>query len=73
MTSYPDITPIVTERLVMRGFEPGDFPAYAAYYTDPARTGGVGGALPRHQVFERFCSMIGHWAMRGFGRYAVTL
>ena len=72
MTAFPDITPIRTERLVLRGFAPADYPAYEAYYTDPARTGGVGGALPPHQAFERFCSMIGHWAMRGFGRYAIT-
>ena len=62
---------IETERLLLRGFEPADFPGYRAYYTGD-RTGGVGGPLPEYKVFERFCAMIGHWAVRGFGRYAIA-
>lgn len=62
---------IETERLILRGFVSGDFPAYCAYYTGE-RTAGVGGPLPEHRVFERFCAMIGHWDMRGYGRYAIT-
>lgn len=66
-------TTITTERLVLRPFRHGDLAAYSAYYTDPARTGGVGGAQPEHKVFERFCAMIGHWDLRGFGRLAICL
>lgn len=66
-----DVPVIETERMVLRGFEADDFPAYRAYYTGN-RTGGVGGPLPEYQVFERFCSMIGHWQIRGFGRFAVA-
>lgn len=72
MTPMLDIPVIRSERLVLRGLRAADFPAYAAYYTDPARTTGVGGPLSTDRVFERFASMIGHWAMRGFGRYAIT-
>lgn len=63
---------LTTDRLTLRGFERQDLPAYTAYYTG-SRTGGVGGPLPEHKVFERFCAMIGHWAMRGFGRFAICL
>lgn len=66
-------TRLNTERLHLRQFQEQDLAPYAAYYTDPTRTGGVGGALPEHKVFERFCAMIGHWALRGFGRYAICL
>lgn len=66
------VEPLTSERLTLRGFEARDFPAYLAYYTGD-RTGGVGGPLPEFKVFERFCSMIGHWQVRGFGRYAITL
>lgn len=72
MIPGPNIPSVRTDRLVLRGFVPEDFPAYAAYYTNPARTGGVGGPLSAHAVFERFTSMIGHWVVRGFGRYAIT-
>jgi len=66
------IPPLTTDRLTLRGFEARDYPAYRAYYTGP-RTSGVGGPLPVAQVFQRFCAMIGHWQMRGFGRFAITL
>ncbi len=61
-----------TSRLVLRAFCLDDQEAYVAYYTGP-RTAGVGGAKPRYQVVERFHAMAGQWALRGFGRYAVTL
>lgn len=56
----------------MRGLQPGDYPAFQAFCADASRRGGVGGALPSYQAFERFSAMIGHWTMRGFGRYAIT-
>lgn len=63
---------IQTERLILRAFEARDLDPYVGYYTGP-RTGGVGGPLPRHKVVERFCAMIGHWTLRGFGRFAICL
>ncbi|MEM9707276.1 MAG: GNAT family N-acetyltransferase [Pseudomonadota bacterium] len=62
---------IETERLLLRDFRAGDFPLYRDYYTGE-RTDGVGGPLPEERVFERFASMIGHWTLRGFGRYAIA-
>jgi RimJ/RimL family protein N-acetyltransferase len=62
---------IITERLQLRQFEPRDLEPYLAYYTGP-RTSGVGGPKPRYVVVERFMAMIGQWALRGYGRYAVT-
>jgi RimJ/RimL family protein N-acetyltransferase len=65
----PDI--LRTARLTLRRPVQADLEAYVAYYTGP-RTGGVGGPKPRHVVVERFMAMAGQWAVRGFGRYAVT-
>lgn len=61
-----------TERLTLRPFAASDLEAYVAYYAG-ARTDGVGGAKPRHQAVERFLTMAGQWAIRGFGRYAMDL
>ncbi len=72
MTVSFHIPPIRTPRLILRSFRPEDYPGYLAYYTG-GRTEGVGGPLPENRVFERFASMIGHWTLRGFGRYAIAL
>ena len=61
-----------TDRLVLRPLRAGDFEAYAGYYTGP-RAEFVGGPISRVDAFNRFCSMIGHWQMRGFGRFAICL
>jgi RimJ/RimL family protein N-acetyltransferase len=48
-----------------------DLEGYVSYYTGD-RTGGVGGPKPRYVVVERFMAMVGQWALRGYGRYAMT-
>lgn len=63
---------ITTERLTLRPFEMRDLEGYVAYYTGD-RTGGVGGPKPRYLVVERFMAMIGQWALRSYGRYAIDL
>ncbi|UMA65013.1 GNAT family N-acetyltransferase [Roseivivax marinus] len=59
-----------TDRLTLRPFRAPDFDTYAAYYTGP-RAAFVGGPVSRAEAFTRFCAMIGHWQMRGFGRFAI--
>ncbi|MEJ8473614.1 GNAT family N-acetyltransferase [Roseibium algae] len=60
-----------TPRLVLRMPELSDFPAYRDYATSD-RTRFTGGPKPHHTAFEKFASMIGHWALRGFGRFIIT-
>jgi RimJ/RimL family protein N-acetyltransferase len=61
-----------TERLVLRLPGPQDFPAQAAFLaSDRARF--VGGPLAEGRAWRALASMIGHWAMRGFGMWAVTV
>ncbi|MEJ6393664.1 GNAT family N-acetyltransferase [Gymnodinialimonas sp. 2305UL16-5] len=61
---------ITTDRLTLRMLRSGDLAPYLTYCASP-RTGGVGGPQPEHKVCERFCAMIGQWALRGFGRLAI--
>lgn len=61
-----------TQRLTLRKPLPDDLSAYAAYCASD-RSRFVGGPYAAHQAFEKFASMIGHWDLRGFGRYVMTL
>ncbi len=65
-------TTISTERLTLRPFEMRDLEGYVAYYTGD-RTGGVGGPKPRHLAVKQFMAILGQWALRGYGRYAIDL
>jgi RimJ/RimL family protein N-acetyltransferase len=62
--AFPIIT---TERLVLRGPEPGDFDPIAGFYADAPRSTGFGGPLDRTEAWRWFASMIGHWALHGYG------
>ena len=66
-----DIPVIETARLRLRAPEARDFEAYAAFRaSDRARL--LGGPYTRGQAFDQICSIIGHWHMRGFGRWMVA-
>ncbi|MGL4238745.1 GNAT family N-acetyltransferase [Tabrizicola sp.] len=72
MTLAFHIPTLTTARLTLRGPGPQDFPGQAAFLaSDRARF--VGGPLAERLAWRALASMIGHWAMRGFGMWAVTL
>ncbi|WP_208350793.1 GNAT family N-acetyltransferase [Pseudaestuariivita rosea] len=60
-----------TERLTLRGPELSDLDAYAEYGASP-RTAYVGGPFNRAQAFDRLSNLIGHWHLRGFGRWIIA-
>lgn len=64
---------LTTDRLILRGFEPGDADAYAAMMADPAVTQflGDGEPLGRADAWRQLALVIGHWTLRGFGLWAV--
>lgn len=64
---------IETDRLILRGPAPSDFEAIAAFYADPVRSMGFGGVLPRDEAWRWFASTIGHWHLRGYGFWTMTL
>ena len=65
------IPTLETDRLILRGPEAKDFDAYAAFRaSDRAKM--VGGPYSRAQAFSQFTSLIGHWTLRGYGRWVVA-
>ncbi|MFQ1699623.1 GNAT family N-acetyltransferase [Loktanella agnita] len=65
------IPTLQTERLTLRAPSADDFEAYAAFrVSDRAKT--VGGPYSRAQAFDQLCSIIGHWHLRGYGRWMVA-
>lgn len=67
MTPIPTLT---TERLTLRAPVLADVEPYAAFYaTDRAQF--VGGPMTREQVWRGVAAEIGHWSLRGYGRWSV--
>lgn len=69
MTTAPSIT---TERLLLRKPQGADLAAYVGYCTSE-RARFVRGPFTEAQTFDKLAAMIGHWAIRGFGRYVIEL
>src|SRR5690606_31320233 len=44
---------------------------YAGYYADPATARFVGGQMDRAMAWRHMAALAGHWALRGFGVWAV--
>ncbi|MEO9462499.1 MAG: GNAT family N-acetyltransferase, partial [Marinomonas sp.] len=63
---------ISTPRLRLRRPEPSDLPAYTAYYMGP-RSHFVRGPYTEDECFEKFATVLGHWQIRDYGRYTITL
>jgi RimJ/RimL family protein N-acetyltransferase len=68
MTGVPTIE---TERLVLRGWRETDFEAYAAMLADPEVGMTMGGVQTRTDAWRNLAMVMGHWALRGFGFWAV--
>jgi RimJ/RimL family protein N-acetyltransferase len=60
-----------TERLRLRAPRASDLDAYAAFGAS-ARARWVGGPFDRFQAFQKLCALVGHWSLRGFGRWMVA-
>jgi RimJ/RimL family protein N-acetyltransferase len=62
-----------TERLLLRMFREEDLDAYAAICADPEvmRYLGEGKPLGRAEAWRQMAMILGHWALRGFGLWAV--
>ncbi len=61
-----------TERLTLRAPEAGDWEGWAAFFGS-ARAQHAGGPQARPAAWRAFGHMIGHWVLRGYGSYVVTL
>lgn len=65
------IPTLETERLRLRAPEFRDFESFAAFRASP-RAVHVGGPHDRDQAFNQLCALIGHWQLRGYGRWIVA-
>ncbi len=71
MTPFTVTIPhLTTERLLLREYREADFDAFAAFYATP-RSQFIGGPLPRELAWRGLAAHLGHWALRGFGFWAV--
>ncbi len=59
-----------TERLFLRAMREEDFEEEATFCASE-RSRAVGGPLPRSQVWRTVAAMVGHWALRGYGFWAL--
>ncbi len=61
-----------TERLIMRGWRHEDLDAFAPFLADPDVMRYLSGeTLVRSDAWRNIASAAGHWAMRGYGTWAV--
>lgn len=70
-----DIPQLETERLRLTAFGDRHFEAYAAMLADPSSTRFVGDGQPldRMNAWRSMAMLLGHWALRGYGMWALEL
>ena len=71
MTLTIAIPTLETERLILRPQRAEDFEAVATFFADEDRSRGFGGPQSRNEAWRWFASVIGHWALRGYGFWMV--
>ena len=64
------IPTIETERLILRALSEDDFPAFVEFYASD-RSRHVGGPATEEQSWRFLAGEIGHWSLRGYGRWGV--
>jgi RimJ/RimL family protein N-acetyltransferase len=62
---------LVTERLILRGFEPRDVAPGVASAADPETQRFLSGPLGPYDAFANLATHAGHWALRGYGSWIV--
>jgi RimJ/RimL family protein N-acetyltransferase len=60
-----------TDRLVLRGFEPRDFDAFAELCGDAEVMRFMGPPVGRVDAWRLLATIVGHWTLRGYGLWAV--
>lgn len=72
MTGNSIVPVIETERLILRGHKPDDFPAFAAIRADPlvARFT-TGKPIKEEEAWSKFLTCLGLWLNLGYGYWAI--
>lgn len=71
METLVRIPTLQTERLTLRAPKASDLDAHAEFRASD-RASMVGGPNTRAWSFDHLCGIIGHWQMRGYGRWIVA-
>lgn len=67
---HRQIPVIETQRLVLRGPEPDDYPNFKATFAS-YRSRFMGGPLNAYETWMLYAAEIGHWNIRGFGMWMI--
>lgn len=67
----PGVPVLVTPRLTLRAFRPGDFEPFAALHASP-HAALMWDLRTRDAAWERFLSLAGEWVVRGAGTWALA-
>ena len=62
---------IETTRLVLREWRAEDFETLARFYSDEETMKFLGGVMEANDAWRALAGAIGHWALRGYGTWAV--
>ncbi|MBY8976200.1 GNAT family N-acetyltransferase [Rhodobacteraceae bacterium NNCM2] len=62
-----------TDRLTMRLPEAGDAGLYQAFFADAEGSGNYGGPLRPDQAWRVLAQDLGHWHLKGFGKWVLVL
>lgn len=71
MSAALSIPVLETERLRLRGFREDDLEPFAEFCASEAMTRFIGGTSDRPGSWRRIAMYLGHWALRGFGHWAI--
>ena len=72
--SVLDIPVLRTERLVLRGLREDDLDQFTAVFSDERVYRWFGGDAPaRDDMWRSMAMHLGHWALRGYGQWALEL
>lgn len=63
---------IATDRLILRLPRAGDLDMYARFFADASASRFYGGPLRADQAFAVLCKDVGHWCLKGHGKFVIT-
>jgi len=68
------IPTLLTPRLTLRGLQAGDLDGFAAMQANPEVMKTLGSGVPRSraETWDGMARMLGQWALRGYGMFAVV-
>jgi RimJ/RimL family protein N-acetyltransferase len=67
----PSIPVLETERLRLRSFREADLGLFAEFCASDSMTRFIGGTSDRMGTWRRIAMYLGHWALRGYGHWAI--